>query len=100
MTRPASVHTGWCAADHQCGTGEHRADPIVVDLPNLGRALLVRVRSADGREHAEIRLSVALADVEPVARYQLMTLLGDLRTALHRATCAIRPSPRPRRTAG
>jgi hypothetical protein len=78
-------HTEWCARDHQCGLGEHRSDPIVVDLPGRGRAVLVRVRAANGREHAEIRVRVALAAVEPAARRQLGALLADVRDALTRA---------------
>jgi hypothetical protein len=70
-----------------------------MDLPGRARATLTRVRGSDSREHAEIHLSVALAASEPVARHQLMTLLGDLRTVLHRATRAVRPQPRPHRPA-
>ena len=85
MNRP---HTSWCAGGHRCGLGEHRADPLVVDVPGLGRALLTRVRAADGREHAEVTLTVALAAAEPVARGQLLGLARDLGAVIGRATRA------------
>ncbi|GAA0734618.1 hypothetical protein Drose_28925 [Dactylosporangium roseum] len=81
-------HPGWCAAGHRCNLGEHRADPLAVDIPGYGRALLTRVRGRDGREHAEVTLTVALADAEPHARAQLLTLAADLHTVLRRATRA------------
>jgi hypothetical protein len=81
-------HTDWCAAGHRCNLGEHRADPLVVDVPGLGRALLTRVRAADGREHAEVTLTVALAAAEPVARGQLLGLARDLGAVISRATRA------------
>lgn len=73
-------HTDWCARDHRCGLREHRSDEIVVDLPGHGRAVLNRVRGQDGREHAEIRLRVALVDAEIWAQWQLRTALKGLRT--------------------
>nr|WP_246655712.1 hypothetical protein [Dactylosporangium vinaceum] len=76
-------HTSWCAGGHRCSLGEHRADPLVVDIPRQGRIALTRVRSAAGREHAEIRLTVALAVTEPHARRQLAVLLDRLTQALH-----------------
>ncbi|MEV0570667.1 hypothetical protein [Dactylosporangium sp. NPDC050588] len=81
-------HTDWCARGHRCNLGEHRADPLAVDVPGLGRALLTRVRAADGREHAEVTLTVALAAAEPVARAQLLGLARDLDTVISRATRA------------
>ncbi|MGI5182301.1 hypothetical protein ACQEVZ_39040 [Dactylosporangium sp. CA-152071] len=89
-------HTDWCAGGHRCNLGEHRADPLVVDVPGLGRALLTRVRAADGREHAEVTLTVALAAAEPVARAQLLGLAHDLDVVIARAT---RASVRPVRRA-
>ncbi|MGC5053571.1 hypothetical protein ACLQ2S_19180 [Micromonospora sp. DT48] len=86
-------HTGWCAGGHRCGLGEHRSDEIVVDA-GRARAVLVRVRSAAGRDHAEIRLRVALAPTEVAARRQLVGLLGDMRQAVTRAAIAARPRPR------
>lgn len=73
-----SAHTGWCAKDHRCNLAEHRSDEIVVDLPGTGRAVLTRVQGVDGREHAEIRMRVALAPVEAPARWQLWGLLRGL----------------------
>ncbi|MFF5227330.1 hypothetical protein [Dactylosporangium sp. NPDC000521] len=86
-------HTDWCAGGHRCNLGEHRADPLVVSVPGLGRALLTRVRAADGREHAEVTLTVALATAEPYARQQLLLLTTDLTRVLERAT---RASARPK----
>ncbi|MEU0557432.1 hypothetical protein [Dactylosporangium sp. NPDC006015] len=86
-------HTEWCAGGHRCNLGEHRADPLVVDVEGLGRALLTRVRAADGREHAEVTLTVALAAAEPYARRQLLDLATDLTHAMERATRAsVRPT--------
>lgn len=92
-----NAHTDWCGRDHRCGLSEHRSDEIVVDIPGHARAVLVRVRTAAGREHAEVRVRVALAAGELAARRQLVGLLGDLREAVTRA--AITARPRPRRTA-
>ncbi|MFI7302965.1 hypothetical protein ACIBM8_07115 [Micromonospora aurantiaca] len=91
--RSPDEHTEWCARGHHCGLGEHRADPIVVDLPGRARAVLVRVRTATGREHAEVRVRVALARREVAARRQLVGLLGDLRQAVTAAAIVARPRP-------
>ncbi|MDG6106113.1 hypothetical protein Daura_06520 [Dactylosporangium aurantiacum] len=87
-------HPDWCAGGHRCGLGEHRADPVVAEVRGLGRALLTRVRATDGREHAEVTLTVALSDAEPYARVQLGGLLADLNTVMRRVT---RASRQPRR---
>lgn len=87
-------HTPWCGRDHRCGLGEHRSEEIVVDIPGRSRAVLVRVRTAAGREHAEVRVRVALAPSELAARRQLVGLLGDMRQAVTRAAIAARPRPR------
>ncbi|MDG4818261.1 hypothetical protein O7628_22520 [Micromonospora sp. WMMD956] len=87
-------HTGWCGRDHRCNLGEHRSEEIVIDLPGHGRAVLVRVRTAAGREHAEVRVRVALAPAEIAARRQLLGLLGDLADTVTRAAVAGRPRPR------
>ncbi|MEV4721726.1 hypothetical protein AB0J94_31440 [Micromonospora noduli] len=93
MTR-RDGHTGWCGKDHRCNLGEHRSEEIVVDVAGRSRAVLVRVRTAAGREHAEVRVRVALAPGEVAARRQLVGLLGDLRQAVTRAAIAGRPGPR------
>lgn len=93
MTRRAAGHTDWCGWDHRCNLGEHRSDEIVVDLPGRARAVLVRVRTAAGREHAEVRVRVALAPGEIAARRQLRGLLTDLRHTVTRAAIAGRPRP-------
>ncbi|RKN44303.1 hypothetical protein [Micromonospora endolithica] len=90
-------HTEWCAGGHRCGLGEHRSEEIVVDIAGRSRAVLVRVRTAAGREHAEVRVRVALAPTEVAARRQLVGLLGDMRQAVTRAAIAARPRPRPGR---
>ncbi|MFY1657687.1 hypothetical protein [Micromonospora sp. WMMD1274] len=92
--RNPNQHTDWCGRDHRCGLGEHRSEEIVVDIPGRSRAVLVRVRTAAGREHAEVRVRVALAPTEPAARRQLVGLLGDMRQAVTRAAIAARPRPR------
>ncbi|EWM64342.1 MULTISPECIES: hypothetical protein [unclassified Micromonospora] len=89
-----NAHTHWCGRDHRCGLGEHRSPEIVVDIPGHARAVLVRVRTAAGREHAEVRVRVALAPGELAARRQLVGLLGDLREAVTRAALTARPRPR------
>jgi hypothetical protein len=44
--------------------------------------LLTRVRSADGTEHADIRLSIALPADDTAARQRLAALLTHLRTLI------------------
>ncbi|WP_028193373.1 hypothetical protein [Salinispora pacifica] len=83
--RPHDGHTEWCGKDHRCGLGEHRSEEIVIDIAARARAVLVRVRTAAGREHAEVRVRVALASGEVAARRQLVGLLGDVRQAVTRA---------------
>lgn len=94
MTR--TPHTGWCAADHRCSLGEHRAEEIVIDLAHLGRATVARTRTDAGREYAEVRLWVALDRREPAARRQLLTMLAGLRALVSRVALAARPAPRTR----
>ncbi|MDG9678246.1 hypothetical protein [Micromonospora sp. DH14] len=91
--RTRDGHTDWCGKDHRCGLGEHRSDEIVVDVAGRARAVLVRVRTAAGREHAEVRVRVALAPSDLAARRQLVGLLGDLRQAVTRAAILSRPRP-------
>jgi hypothetical protein len=91
-------HTGWCAQGHQCKPqlGEHRADPLIVDLSGLARGLLTRVQVAGGNQHAEIRVRLALHPDERIARQQLHTLLAGLDDVLGRAAVA---PPRTRKAA-
>lgn len=86
-------HTDWCARDHRCNLSEHRSNEITVDLPARARAVLVRTRTTTGRDHADIRIRVALAPTEPAARRQLAGLLGDLRHTVTRAAIATQPRP-------
>lgn len=86
--RPARLdeggHTDWCGGGHRCGLGEHRAEPVSVDVPGIGRLMLVRVQGNDGRQWAEVRGSVVLPNDEVLARGRLLRLLGDLAEALRR----------------
>ena len=75
----------WCGSGHRCGLGEHRSTPHLVDIAGAGRAVVVRVRDWRGREWAEVRVRLELADVEPRARWQLATLLRSLGEALGRS---------------
>lgn len=83
--RTPEHHTTWCARGHRCNLGEHRSEEIVIDIAGRARAVLVRVRANNGREHAEVRIRVALAPTELAARRQLTGLLGDVRHAVTRA---------------
>ena len=53
-------------------------------MPGLGSFTLTRVRAANGREHAEIRLSIPLA-AGSAARTHLAHLLRLLHTLLRHA---------------
>ncbi len=75
-------HTPWCAGGHQCGLGEHRAEPITVALPRSGIGLITRVRDTRGRQFAEVRLRVLLPSDESKARLRLATLLTSLPTLI------------------
>lgn len=77
-----SRHPGWCARDHTCGLGEHRAAPIRIDLPGAGSAVLTRIGTTTGAQYAEIRLSVTLPHLEPAARLRLTALLTHLHTLI------------------
>ncbi|MET8147677.1 hypothetical protein ACIBSW_07100 [Actinoplanes sp. NPDC049668] len=89
VRRDATAHTDWCAQDHRCNLGEHRSPETIVDLPGHGRTVVTRVRTADGREHAEIRARIALHSTDTGARWQLRTLLGGLDRLLRHV--AVRP---------
>jgi hypothetical protein len=83
------THPDWCARGHRCGLGEHRAQPVSLDVPGRGVVVLTRVRAADGREHAEVRLRVALAAGDGQARVHLRLLLTELQVLLTRV-CHLR----------
>ncbi|MER7001701.1 hypothetical protein ABT297_01415 [Dactylosporangium sp. NPDC000555] len=86
--RAARRHPDWCAMGHRCNLGEHRAEPLVIALPGYGRATLTRVRGTDGREHAEVRLTVGLAEDESCARVQLLGVARDIEAMLGHAARA------------
>lgn len=75
-------HTDWCSGGHRCGLGEHRADPVVVDVRGVGRLVLTRVQGVDGRQHADIRVTAELVEHEGYARLQLARLIERLTAAL------------------
>ncbi|MEV6598873.1 hypothetical protein AB0M36_18730 [Actinoplanes sp. NPDC051346] len=87
--RTPNEHTAWCARDHRCNLGEHRSTEMIADLPGAGRAVITRVRAADGREHAEIRARIPLHSTETGARWQLEALLSGLGRLL--SALAVRP---------
>lgn len=91
MKRQPTPHTPWCAGDHSCNLAEHRSEPIAVTVPGAGSLILTRVRGTNGREHAEVRLSIALIDSEPATRGQLTSLLTHLRTLIGPPRPAIGP---------
>lgn len=82
LTRRTLEHTDWCAGGHLCGMSEHRSDPHVVDVDGVGRLVLTRVLDADGRQHAEVRISAVLGEHDVHARRRLEGLLHRLVTAL------------------
>jgi hypothetical protein len=92
----AGRHTDWCARNHHCAValGEHRAEPIALRIPGAGSAVLTRVRTADGTEHADIRLTITLPDNQPHARARLAALLTHLQTLIGPARGAHRPQRR------
>jgi hypothetical protein len=81
-------HPGWCARGQHCGLGEHRAQPVILDLPGQGRVVLTRVLAADGQQHAEVRTRIVLAAGEDASRAHLMRILTDLEAHLQRVTRA------------
>jgi hypothetical protein len=83
-SREAVGHPDWCARGHRCGLGEHRAEPITLAVPGCGGVVLTRVQGANGRQHAEIRARIVLADGEPAARAHLARVLAELGPYLRR----------------
>jgi hypothetical protein len=82
-------HPDWCARDHRCNLGEHRAEPVTVAHNRAGTIVLTRVLAANGRQHVEIRTRIELAPGEAQSRRHLGTILTDLQAHLHRV---IQPS--------
>src|SRR5205814_2037026 len=84
-------HPDWCAQGHACGLGEHRARPITLTVPGRASIVLTRVQAATGREHVEIRTSIALARGDQAARAHLAHILAELDRHLRRV---VRPPAR------
>lgn len=78
------AHPAWCGQT-RCTLGEHRSDPLLVDVDGAGRAVVTRVLGVDGRQWAEVRVRLALSEVEPRARWQVLRLLHLLRVTLAEA---------------
>jgi hypothetical protein len=76
--RTSREHNAWCARDHRCGLREHRAEPILFDVPRIGTGSVTRIAGPTGRQYAEIRLQVLLPDHEPSARVRLVSLLAAI----------------------
>jgi hypothetical protein len=77
-------HTDWCARDHRCGLGEHRSEPLVVDLGRAGRIVATRVRSRTGAEWLDVRHSLRLNPSAPsVAAARLLEDLAVLAHAVN-----------------
>ena len=62
-----TAHPSWCARDHRCGLGEHRSEPLVVDVAGV-RLVLTRVRRRDGGDSYELRATGLLPRDEAAAR--------------------------------
>jgi hypothetical protein len=86
--RQLGEHQDWCAQGHQCGLGEHRADPVTLSAGPAGTVVLTRVLAANGHQHVEIRTRITLVDGEPQARAHLAHILTVLEALLRRV---IRP---------
>jgi hypothetical protein len=68
---------------HLRNLGERKAHPtVVVRAPGAGSVVLTRIQSADGRQHAEVRLSIVLPDQESQARQRLVALVTHLQTLI------------------
>jgi hypothetical protein len=76
-TRQAK-HPEWCAGGHHCGLGEHRGEPLRIDVVGAGSLVVTRVRGGDGHDYAEVRGSLRLTNHEPRARHQLGWLIDGL----------------------
>ena len=79
------AHPDWCARGHQCGLGEHRSTPIILDSV-AGVVVLTRVLATTGREHVEIRFRIGLASGDPHARHHLAQIVTGLDALLRRVT--------------
>jgi hypothetical protein len=77
-SRRPGQHPDWCARDHRCNLGEHRAEPVTLDAGNRGVMVLTRVRAADGSQHVEVRTRIILAAGEVRARAHLARILIQL----------------------
>ena len=85
LTRRTTRHTSWCARGHRCGLGEHRAEPLRLDITGAGSLVITRIQSADGSEWAEVRGSLRLDRRERRARGQLVALVDAFARLMWRA---------------
>lgn len=72
LAHRATRHTDWCASGHRCGLGEHRGEPLRLDIEGVGSLVVTRVQGVDGHQYAEIRGSLRLDQREHRARGQLV----------------------------
>lgn len=78
-------HLDWCHGGHHCGLGEHRGEPLRIDVVGAGSLVVTRVRGRDGYDYAEVRGSLRLAERESRARNQLGDLVDGFVRQLWRA---------------
>lgn len=92
-------HPDWCAQDHRCGLGEHRSEPLVIDLGRAGSIVATRVLTTrTGRERLEITHSLRLHPETPTrhAAYlmeRLTALVETTAVGVERATAQRAASP-------
>lgn len=85
LAHRATRHTTWCARGHRCTLGEHRGEPLRVNVDGAGSLIITRVRSTDGTEWAEVRGSLRLDDGDRRARGQLVSLVDSFARLMWRA---------------
>lgn len=78
-------HPEWCAKGHRCALGEHRATPVVTEVPGVGKVLITRVLTSNGRERMELTGSAYLAPRPADARRQVQRTLHGVASAMQHA---------------
>jgi hypothetical protein len=89
FTVRAYDHPEWCARGHKCNLGEHRSLPNVVELDGVGKVLVTRVLSRNGRERMEMTGSMYLAPTAHDARRQVNQTLNGFAAVMNRAATAV-----------